>query len=41
MFVRWGDTCSASFCVTNGVKQGGTISPIHFNLYMVDLSVDT
>ena len=22
MFVRWGDTCFTSFCVTNGVKQG-------------------
>ena len=25
MFVRWGNTCSTSFCVTNGVKQGGII----------------
>ena len=25
MFVRWGNTCSVSFCVTNGVKQGGII----------------
>ena len=39
MFVRWGDTCSVSFCVTNGVKQGGIISPIRFNLYMGDLSL--
>ena len=27
------------FCVTNGVKQGGIISPMFFNLYMDDLSV--
>ena len=31
MFVRWGDTRSTSFCVTNGVKL--------FNLYMDDLSL--
>ena len=28
-----------SFCVTNGVKQGGIISPMLFNLYMDDLSL--
>ena len=39
MFVRWGNTCSTSFCVTNGVKQGGIISPLLFNLYMDDLSL--
>ena len=39
MFVRWGDTCSISFCVTNGVKQGGIISPMLFILYMDDLSL--
>ena len=39
MFVRWGDTCSVSFCVTNGVKQGGIISPMLFNLHMDDLSL--
>ena len=39
MFVRWGDTCSTSFCATNGVKQGGIISPMLFNLYMDDLSL--
>ena len=27
------------FCVTNGVKQGGIISPMLFNLYMDDLSL--
>ena len=39
MFVRWGDTCSTSFCVTNGVKQCGIISPMLFNLNMDDLSL--
>ena len=39
MFVRWGDTCSTSFCVTNGVKQGVIISPMLYNLYMDDLSL--
>ena len=39
MFVRWGDTCSVSFCVTIGVKQGGIISPMLFYLYMDDLSL--
>ena len=39
MCVRCGDTCATSFCVTNGVKQGGIISPILFNLYMDDLSL--
>ena len=39
MFVRWGNTCSTSFCVTNGVKQGGIILPMLFNLYMDDLSL--
>ena len=26
------------FCVSNGVKQGGIISPVLFNVYMDDLS---
>ena len=39
MTVRWGNTCSTRFYVTNGVKQGGISSPMLFNLYMDDLSV--
>ena len=39
MFVRWGNTYSTSFCVTNGVKQGGIISPMLYNLYMDDLTL--
>ena len=38
MSVRWGDTISTQFTVVNGVKQGGVISPILFNVYMDDLS---
>ena len=39
MFVRWGNTCSTCFCVTDSVKQGGIISPMLFNLYTDDLSL--
>ena len=38
MHIRWGNTFSTSFCVSNGVKQGGIISPVLFNVYMDDLS---
>ena len=38
MNIRWGKTVSSSFHVTNGVKQGGIISPVLFNVYMDDLS---
>ena len=33
MNIRWGNTVSSSFHVTNGVKQGGIISPILFQYY--------
>ena len=35
--VRWGDTFSESFTVSNGVKQGGVISPIFYCVYMDEL----
>ena len=38
MNIRWGNTVSSSFHFTNGVKQGGIISPVLFNVYMDDLS---
>ena len=38
MHIGWRNTFSTSFCVSNGVKQGGIISPVLFNGYMDDLS---
>ena len=37
--VRWGDTLSHSFLVTNGVRQGGILSPKLFNVYIDALCV--
>ena len=37
--VRWGSTLSPKFNVYNGVRQGGILSPLFFNLYMDRLSV--
>ena len=39
MFVCWGNTISTHFTVANGLKQGGVISPILFNIYMDKLSI--
>ena len=37
--VRWGSTHSDFFPIGNGVKQGGILSPLPFNVYMDNLSV--
>jgi hypothetical protein len=37
--VKWGPHCSDKFFSSNGVRQGGIMSPILFNVYMGDLSV--
>ena len=39
MCVQWGSSISRKFHVTNGVKQGGILSPKLYNFYMDDLSV--
>lgn len=38
MCVRWGGTLSVPFNVSNGVKQGGILSPYLFNVYMDELT---
>ena len=39
MVVRWGITISTQFTVATGVKQGGIISFILFNMHMNDPSI--
>uniref|UniRef100_A0A8C1PP13 Reverse transcriptase domain-containing protein n=1 Tax=Cyprinus carpio TaxID=7962 RepID=A0A8C1PP13_CYPCA len=36
--VKWDNVVSAPFYVSNGVRQGGIMSPILFNVYMDELS---
>ena len=33
MCVRWGSSVSSKFTVSNGVRQGGILSPFLFNIY--------
>ena len=37
MHIRWENTFSTFFCVSNSVNQGGIISPVLFNVYIDDL----
>ena len=37
MQVRWNSSISKSFHISNGVKQGGVISPVFFGLYIDNL----
>ena len=39
VYVQWGGFLSSSFGVSNGVKQGGILSPVLFNIYMDELSL--
>ena len=38
--VRWQSTLSEPFAVSNGVRQGGVLSPILFTVYIDDLLLD-
>ena len=38
--VRWGDCISSRFTVCNGVRQGGIASPIFFNVFLNQLSME-
>ena len=38
MYVKWGSTLSSKFQVTNGVHQGGVLSPLLFYVYVNELS---
>jgi len=37
--VRWNGKMSYGFLVSNGVRQGGILSPVFFNIYIHDLDV--
>jgi len=39
VIIRWNNAYSRKFSVTNGVRQGGILSPYLFNLYMNQLSL--
>ena len=37
--VKWGTQTSSFFTISNGVRQGGMLSPVLFAIYMDDVSV--
>ena len=37
MRIRWNNTVTDYFTISNGVKQGGVLSPILFSLYLDQL----
>ena len=36
---KWGNETSSCFTISNGVRQGGILSPVLFSIYMDDLAV--
>ena len=40
MCIMWGKISSTYFNVSNGVRQGGVLSPKVFAIYVDDLSLD-
>ena len=39
MYGRWGSILSSAFQVSNGVRQGGILVPLLFNVYINDVSI--
>ena len=35
--VNWNNVLSKQYCISNGVKQGGCLSPTLFSIYLNDL----